>query len=204
VWPGTEFSGHGQGFSLEGNRLRLLSDWKSTDTIQILYVPNADVSFHKGSIASGSVNSNITATTITFAATPTDGTLDTQQNAHAGLMIRLISSGTGLTEERLCTSYVRSTRVATVDLAWATTPSNGTAVVYEVVPQYTRLMKHVVCLRAAIDILAQEGNTKRMQTLNTALQVKVTAMRRYLAQKQGRFPHSGNSDTMDHTESVVY
>jgi hypothetical protein len=204
VWPGTEFSGHGQGFSLEGNNLRLLSDWKSTDTIQILYVPNSDITFHKGTIATGDVNADVTTTTIKFAATPTDGTLDTKKNAYAGYNVRILTSNTGLLEERLCTAYDRSSRIATIDSAWDTEPANGTALTYEVVPQYTRLMKHVICLRAAIDILAQEGNTKRMQTLNTALQVKTTAMRRYLATKNSRFPHSANSNTMDHTESAVY
>lgn len=202
VWPGTEFSGHGQGFSLEGNALRLLSDWKSTETLQILYVPNADVSFHKGTIEADDVGADITTTTIKFAATATDGTLSTTKNAYAGYLVRILTSSTSLLEERLCTSYDRATRIATIDIAWDTEPAGGTAVTYEVVPQYTRLLKHVICLRAAIDVLAQEGNAKRMQTLGAALQVKMSALRRYVSGAQARFPHSANSDTMDNASSL--
>lgn len=193
LWPGSELSGHGHGFTLEGNTLRLLFDWQQTQTIQILYVPNSDVSFHKATVADSATD--ITATTIKFPATVADGALDTRKQAYAGYMLRLLSSTEGRIEERLITDYDNVTRIATIDEAWDTTPT-GT-VVYEVVPQFSRLLKHVVCLRAAIDVLAQEGNSKRMQTLTASYQVKMSALRRYLSQKQGRFPHSLSGDTMD-------
>jgi hypothetical protein len=197
VWPGNEFSGHGQGFTIEGNTLRLLQDWNSTETLQLLYIPNAEVSFHKGSIASGSVANDVTATTLKFAATPTDGELDPRPNSAAGMMIRLLSSSTSLVEERIVTAYAPSTRIATINQAWDSTPAAGTAVVYELVPQFSRTIKHVVCLRAAIDILAQEGNAKRMSTLNAALTVKMAALRRYQGTTVARWMHHANGDTMD-------
>jgi hypothetical protein len=189
VWPGNEFSGHGGGFSIEGNMLRLLSDWKTSETLQILYMPNSDVAFHKGTASA------VTATSITFATTPTDGSLDVRKNAYAGYLVRILSATTGAGEERLVTAYVNSTGVATINTAWDVTPT-GT-IVYEVIPQFSRLLKHIVCLRAAIDVLAQEGNQKRMQTLTAAYQVKMSALRRYQSSQNARFPHSATGDTMD-------
>ena len=197
VWPGNEFSGHGQGYTIEGNTLRLLQDWNSSETLQLLYMPNSDVSFHKGTVASGDVTADVLASSIKFAATVTDGTLDTRPNCYAGYMVRLLSSSSGRVEERIITAYNATTRVATVNQAWDTLPVTGTAVVYEVLPQFSRLLKHVVCLRAAIDILAQEGNAKRMQTLTAAFTVKMSALRRYQSSVLARWMHSASGDTMD-------
>ena len=191
IWPSTEFSFHGRGFSLEGNTLRLLRDWQSSETLQILYVPNSEIYMHKATASSA------TATTIVFPTTVTDGTLDKRPNAYGGYTIRLISSTENIAEERIIRSYDLATRTATVD-AWDTTPT-GT-IVYEAVPQFNRLMKHVVCLRAAMDILAQEGNSKRLQTLLTSYQVKMSALRRDLSTKNERFPHSMNGDTVDNQD----
>lgn len=199
VWPGTEFSFTGRGWVLEGNTIRFLSDWETTVTLQILFMPNTETFMHKGTIASGSVATDVTATTLKFASTVTDGTLDTRPNCYAGYLLRLLSSSTGLVEERIITAYANTTRIATINEAWDSTPGAGTAVVYEVIPQFSRLIRHVVCLRAAIDILAQEGNQKRMQTLGVSYQVKLNALRRYLSSKQARFPHSANGDTVDNS-----
>lgn len=197
-WPGSEFGFNGRGWQLEGNTIRLLSDWNSSQTLQVLFMPNSETFMHKGSVATP-FTTEITATTITFAATPTDGTLDTRPNCYAGYMVRLLSSSTGRVEERIVTAYDNATRIATLNEAWDSTPVTGTAVVYEVIPQFSRLIRHIVCLRAALDILAQEGNQKRMETLSVSYQVKLNALRRYLSSKQARFPHSANGDTVDNS-----
>ncbi len=192
AWPGSYFSPGQEGWKLEGNKLRLLRDWLSTDTIQILYRPSGDGLMHKGNVAE-----DVAASTITFMATPTDGTLDKRPNGLVGMMVRLLGSTEGVIEERLITAYNVTTRVASIDVAWDTTPT-GT-VIYEVVPLFSRLIKDVVCLRTAIDVLSQEGNQKRMQTLMQNYMVKVTAMRRSIESKEARFPHHFDGEGWDNS-----
>lgn len=200
IWPGSEFSFHGRGFTLEGNTLRLVSDWNTADTLQLLYLPNSEVYFHKAEVDNDVTD--ITDTTLKFPTTMLDGTLDTRKNAYGGYMIRILESDQERVEERIITAWDNVTRIATIDEAWDTTPTGD--VVYEVVPQYSRLLKHVVCLRAAMDLLAQEGNAKRMSTLSQPLQVKTAALRRYLSSKNSRFPHKMDGDTSDNLNRGYY
>jgi hypothetical protein len=79
-----------------------------------------------------------------------------------------------------------------------------TPVVYEVLPQYTRLVKHVVILKTALTILSNEGNTTRIRTMTTELQVKMRAMRLIIEKMASRFPHSFNSDTSDNPDRYDY
>jgi len=67
---------------------------------------------------SGTAQTGSTSTTIKLAtgASATD-------DAYNGMYVT-ITSGTGNGQERLITDYVGSTRVATVDTAWTTTPDN--------------------------------------------------------------------------------
>jgi len=191
VWPGSYMNPSGQGWKLEGGMLRLLRDWDSTDTLQLLYVPNAEPLMHKGTAEA------ITDSGLTLMATPTDGTLGMRPNEYVGMLVRALSHDTNVQEERLITAYNEVTRIATMNLDWTTTPT-GT-LVYEVIPIYSRLIKHVIALRAAIDLLAQEGNSARMATLNQNYMIKISAMRRAAAKKEGRFPHHFDGDTWDNT-----
>jgi hypothetical protein len=189
VWPASHFNPGGRGWVLEGNVLRLHRNWNSTDTLELMYMPNSEPLMHKGT-AEG-----VTASTVTLMATPTDGTLGTRPNEYVGMLCRIISSDTNLQEERLITGYVVSTRIATLAKDWDTTPT-GT-LVYEVVPIYSRMIKHLVALRASIDLLSQEGNSQRMSTLSTNYAVKMSAMRRQVSKMEGRFPHHFDGDTYD-------
>lgn len=204
IWPGSEFSFHQHGFAIEGNTIRLIANWNESETLQLLFIPNSETFMHKGTIASASVAADVTATTIKFAAVPTDGTLDTRPNCYAGYMVKLLSSSTGRVEERIITAYDQATRIATINEAWDSTPAAGTDVVYEVVPQFSRLIRQAVCLRAALDILGQEGNSKRMQTLTPIFQTKISAIRRFLSTKSARFPHSADGDTVDNSARGYY
>lgn len=191
VWPGSHFNPGGHGWKLEGNTIRLLRDWDSTDTLQLMYHPNAESAMHKATA------STVGDTSVTFPSSVTDGTLGLRPNEYAGMLIRILSSTQNIQEERVCTAYDVATRVATINKAWDTTPT-GT-VVYEVVPIYSRLIKHVVALRTAIDLLSQEGNSQRMATLNQNYAIKLSAMRRALSKMEGRFPHHFDGDTWDNT-----
>jgi hypothetical protein len=189
AWPGSHFNPGGHGWKLEGNTIRLLRDWDSTDTLQLMYHPNAESAMHKAQASA------VGDTSVTFPSSVTDGTLGLRPNEYAGMLIRILSSTQNIQEERVCTAYNVATRVATINKAWDTTPT-GT-VVYEVVPIYSRLIKHVVALRTAIDLLSQEGNSQRMATLNQNYAIKLSAMRRALSKMEGRFPHHFDGDTWD-------
>jgi hypothetical protein len=191
VWPGSHMNPGGHGWKLEGNVLRLLRDWDSTDTLELMYYPNSEPAMHKATASA------IDATTVTFPSSVTDGTLGLRPNEYVGMIIRILSSTQNYQEERLITAYDVTTKIATVAKAWDTTPT-GT-VVYEVVPIFSRTIKHVVALRAAIDLLSQEGNSQRMATLNQNYAIKLSAMRRQLSKMEGRFPHHFDGDTWDNT-----
>ena len=75
---------------------------------------------------------------------------------------------------------------------------------YEVVPIYSRMIKHVVALRSSIDLLSQEGNTKRMKSLSANYAVKMSAMRRQIVKKEGRFPHHFDGETWDNMARYGY
>jgi hypothetical protein len=136
-----------------------------------------------------------TGNQLTFASSVTDGTLDTRENAYAGYMLRVLSDDNTIVQERIITAYDNTTRVAT--LSEALSPLGLGTLTYEVVPQYSRLLRQVVSLRAAIDLLANEGNAKRIQTLTASYVVKMSALRRHLSKKESRFP--GHADGDDET-----
>ncbi len=191
VWPGSHMNPGGHGWKLEGNVLRLLRDWDSTDSLELMYIPNSEPAMHKATASA------IDATTVTFPSSVTDGSLGQRPNEYVGMLLRILSSDQNYVEERMITAYNVTTRIATVAKAWDTTPT-GT-VVYEVVPIYSRTIKHVVALRTAIDILSNEGNSQRMATLNQNYAIKLSAMRRQLNKMEGRFPHHFDGDTWDNT-----
>jgi hypothetical protein len=279
--PGSYYNFSGYGFKLEGNSIRLLRDWKESESLELLFVPNGEVYMHKatgvptgslvnttykwtasgagtneyyceldgggdpslseptqvnlggssategtlGSLAAGTWGygdndtlgystvyvrlsggtdpdagaiHNVqtgTGNQLTFASSVTDGTLDTRENAYAGYMLRVLSDDNTIVQERIITAYSNTTRVAT--LSEPLSPLGLGTLTYEVVPQYSRLLRQVVSLRAAIDLLANEGNAKRIQTLTAAYAVKMSALRRHLSKKESRFPGHMDGDTED-------
>lgn len=195
-YPGSHHDPSGCGWKIEGNTLRLLRDFNSTNTLELMYTPNAEPLIHKGTAEAEA------ATTITLMAVPTDGTLGTRPNEYVGMTLRILSSTEKIKEERVITAYDVETRIATVHKAWDTTPT-GT-VLYEVVPVFGRLVKHVCALRAAIDLLANEGNSQRMATLERNYLLKMSAMRRAISKKEGRFPHHFDGDTWDNTNRLGF
>lgn len=56
AWPDSHFSGHQSGWVIEGNVFRLLNDWQSSDTLEILFVPQGEPLLHYGTgVPSGSI-----------------------------------------------------------------------------------------------------------------------------------------------------
>ncbi len=195
VWelgPTNEFSFSGYGFTVEDNILRFGTTQVVSQTLQVLYMPNSDVSIHTATAASGTVS------TIVFPATPTAGALDIREHSYAGYVIRTLS-GTGAGQERVAESYDAATRTAVPRPDWTTAPDGTT--VYEVLPQYSRLIKHVVVLYAALDILSNEANTQRRKEVEGQLLRKMTALRNVIGKKVNRFGTRGPGwDTNDNTD----
>jgi hypothetical protein len=189
VWTDNHWSSHQSGFVIEHNEFRLLTDWRSTDVLQILYVPNGESLMHKATATSAA------ASTIIFPSSVTDGTLDTRANAYAGYLVRILSDTTGYVQERIINTYDNVTRTATVTTAWSPLPT-GT-IVYEVMPSYSNIIKHCVCQQAAMDVLGNEGNNKRLQTLTSRYLVKIRALRQMIGKKSSRFGGHALGDTSD-------
>jgi hypothetical protein len=192
VWADNHWSSHQSGFVIEHNEFRLLTDWRSTDILEILYVPNGEAYMHKGTAQSA------TAGTITLATAVTDGTMDTRANAYAGYLCRVLSDTTKYVQERIIDSYVNTTKVATLTTDWSPTPT-GT-IVYEVLPTYSNIIKHAVCMQAAMDILGNEGNSKRMQLIERRYLVKIRALRQMITKKSSRFGGHMLGDTSDNDD----
>jgi len=192
LWPSNEFTFSSYGFTVEGNVLRFGSPQVTTQTLQVLYMPNSEVAIHTATAVAGST------TTIEFPASPTEGVLDIRPHGYAGYMVRLLD-GTGEGQERVVESYNATTRVATVRPAWTTAP-NATSI-YEALPQYSRLIKHVVVLYAALDVLAGEAKSTRRAEIERVLQRKMTALRNTLGKKVNRFGTRGPGvDTIDNSD----
>jgi hypothetical protein len=192
VWPSNPYTFRGDGFTVEGNILRFQHLNLTAETLEILYVAAGDVSIHTGTAGAGAVDS------ITFPASPTDGTLDIRPHAYAGYTVRTLS-GVGAGQERIVSAYDVATRIATVRPNWTTAPDNTT--VYEVLPQYSRLIKHVVACYASLDVLANEAKSTRRAEIERQLQRKMSALKMMLAKKVHRFGTQGPGvDTHDNTD----
>lgn len=195
AYSDNHWSGHQSGFVIEGNVFRLLNDWRSSDTLQILFVPLGEPLLHYGTADASAEDGS----TLTLAGTPTDGTLDTRADAYAGYILRVLSSTESdedYIQERTITAYDHITRVATVSPVFNPTLEDGT-LTYEVIPAYSGLLKHVVCMQVALDILGIEGNKKRMETMGQRFAVKMRALKLLVSKKSGRYPGHMLGDTSD-------
>ena len=192
VWPTNEYTFRGDGFTVEGNILRFKHLNLTAETLEVLYVAAGDVSIHTATASAGTTGS------ITFPASPTDGILDIRPHAYAGYLVRTLS-GTGAGQERIASAYASATRVATVRPDWTTAPDATT--VYEVLPQYSRLIKHVVADYATLDVLSNETKSKAREETERRLQRKMSALKMMLAKKVHRFGTQGPGvDTYDNTD----
>jgi hypothetical protein len=192
VWPTNEYTFRGDGWTVEGNILRFHHLNVNAETLEILYIAGGDVSIHTATASAGA------ASTITFPASPTDGSLDTRPDAYAGYIVRTLS-GTGAGQERIVSAYDSATRIATVRPAWTTAPDATT--VYEVLPQYSRLIKHVIALYASLDVLGNETRIEARKEIELQLQRKMSALKLTLAKKVRRFGTQGPGvDTYDNTD----
>lgn len=196
VWSDNHWSSHQSGFVIEYNEFRLLTDWRSNDILEMLYVPNGESFMHKATASS------VGANTIIFPSSVTDGTLDTRANAYAGYLVRILSDTTGYVQEKVIDTYDNVIRKATLTTDWNPLPT-GT-IVYEVLPTFSNIIKHCVCLQAAMDVLSNEGNEKRLKTVTGRYLVKIRALRQMITKKSSRFPGHAIGDTSDNDQRGDY
>ena len=199
-WPGNDLDFSGQGFTIRGNTLHFTRDRNSTETLNLLFIPNGEAYLHKGEAQAA------TASTITLDTSPDDGTLDTRANVYVGSMVRVLSDDNGYVQERIITAYDNTTLVATVTPDFSPTPA-GTppvTIVYEVLPQYSSMVRKAVVLIATLEVLASEANSKRYTIIERQLQRTLSSLRSFLASKQARFPGHAGGWRSDNPNIVPY
>jgi hypothetical protein len=175
--------------AIEGNTIRLLRDWNDSETLEVLYVPNAETLIHDGSTSSA------TPSTIVLDESPTTGSLDTRANAYEGYLVRVLTSTEGYVQERYISGYDNTTRTATVNVDFDPDPT-GT-LTYEVLPAYSNMVKEVVILKVARSILSGESDPQRRHLLTRELQEKVRTLRMSVQHRIARFPNHFIGDTGD-------
>lgn len=94
------------------------------------------------------------ASTITLASSPTVGSTSGLDDYYNGSEIEIVS-GTGAGQVRRISDYVGSTRVATVDTAWDTTPT--AASVYSLLPPFGMEARNAILYGAAANLVAADG-----------------------------------------------
>jgi len=128
--------------------------------------------------------------------------LDTRANVYVGSMVRVLSDDNGYVQERIITAYDNTTLVAGITPNFGPTPT-GT-IVYEVLPQYSSMVRKAVVLIATLEVLASEANSKRYTIIERQLQRTLSSLRSFLAGKQARFPGSLSGWRSDNPNIVPY
>lgn len=160
--PASRWNPSGPGYTIEGDILVFTPIPQFTDTLQILFVPKATARLHDGTAGT------VAASSIILAASPTTGTLDLRPQAYAGSIVRILNAGNAAAvgQQRIITSYDNSTRTATINPAWTTTPT-GT-VTYEIAPLIWEPYDTIMAVYAARLMHTTEGDAQRINTINTA------------------------------------
>lgn len=111
-------------------------------TIRVWY-PKRPVPLFYGTVSSGTSN------TIVFPSSPTAGELIPENDIYNGMLLKLNDG-----QVREITDYVASTRTATVDVAWGTTPTNANTVslVSPIFPRFQELLHLGASLRLKIGL----------------------------------------------------
>lgn len=189
----------GPNITLEGRLLRLDPKWQGgTETVEVLYVPNGDFRMHYGAAAA------IDAGSVTLAASPTLGTLDTRENCYAGAVVRIVASDQGYIQERQITAYDRETRIATVEPDFSPLPtSNGVAITYEIVPSYLYFIERIAALHVSRDVLSFQGNAKKVGLVLDLYNRSLRTARMQLSRMQNIIGEHFNHETGRDASSIA-
>ncbi len=194
----------GFGMKIEGNTLRLGRRWTAGDTLRLEYIPGGEIAPIAGEWTAPITYSG---RSVTLPSTVANGNLETRENGYAGMFLRtIIPDGTApvaddpktIQQERLITAYDPVTRVLTL----ATDQNPDITFVageleFEVVPVLHNILDQLVALRAAMDILAGEGEAKRRTTLISEYRLKLRAMRQEVSAVAGRRARQFEGDVVE-------
>ena len=126
-------------YSIFGNKLIFTPGKNLSGHVRVWFTSYIPSTHYGTAAAAGS-------STLTLASTPTVGLREYGDNIYEGMFLG-IYSGTGVGQIREITQYVESTRVATVDKAWDTTP---TGAVYSILTPIPEQMAELLALGASI------------------------------------------------------
>jgi hypothetical protein len=150
----------GRGIWIEGNILKVQQQVLTVDEeLVIEYIPAKTAKLHNGTFTVDS-----TGKIVTLDSTPSAGSLDTNLNAYAGMIFRVLDSddsGYEYVQEQPITSYDRTNYQATLPVA-LNPNHNGQAGphYYEIAPPIHNGLDHVVSLYLARWILLIEGDPR--------------------------------------------
>ncbi len=186
----------GPGFTIEGNTVRFSPPWKTSDTLQLEFIPTGGIEIHTGD------TTTYDATSVTLSSSPTLGTLDKRENAYAGSILRALVAASDSSfpiQDRTITNYDAATRVATVNPAFSPEVPAATTLTYEVVPMIGRLMEDVVTYYAATLVLSGEGDPDRVAMLEKKYAELVRAIKLRLVNIENRVGDRFEHDTPENS-----
>lgn len=175
----------GPGFQVLGPTLRISPTWSSGETMRLTYLPSGEVPPHDGTgeLTATDDGTDVTACTAMTINTVVTGTLDTRENAYAGMVFRLLTEGSGkwgestgdtavIVQERMITAYDPLTKVITFSPGldplpeWSGTSFTDGSCTYEVVPLHMKIVEEALALRIARKMAHVTGDMDRGQALN--------------------------------------
>ena len=183
LWSRGELHPSGKGWRVEEDTLFVAEDeLQESNYVRVHYAPNGCAALHEGTAAAVAAD----GTTITLAAAPTIGELDTHPHAYAGSRVRVLTASTNnYVQERHVKSYDHVTRVATLVEPYSPIPS-GATITYEVCPVTNQVMDRVIWLHAVLDVLAVEDEPRRYKLIKDRLANALRELRLHYAQRDSQ------------------
>jgi hypothetical protein len=164
----SRFNEAGRDVWIEGSTLKIQTTGfpPTGSEVQVEYIPDGTPR-----LINGTCTINADGDEVTFGATPNQGTLDTHYNAYAGSVLRIFNvTGSVVTgnfmQERVISSYERTTRVATLDLAVSPVPTTDDgSIFYEIAPAIHYGLDGILAIYTAWTVAGIEGAPKRAKSI---------------------------------------
>jgi len=149
AYPRSQFHAMNQGWSLDGNQLRIFPRPASGLTVYVQYLSNGDIYPHYST--GGTLDA--TKTILTLDSTPNLGQMDQRVNAYAGQVLRILPSNVAAAvEERVIESSEVTAGVWTATVRTAFTQTSAGTVTYEIAPAGSQPLYEAVATRSALKL----------------------------------------------------
>jgi hypothetical protein len=122
----------------------------------------------------GTCGATVSSTTFTLPTTPTEGEVVVQDDYYIGMKVYFGG------QIRRITDYVASTKVATIDAAWATNPTASTSTVEIIAPLPNRYLDLAVMMATRAIRIAHDDP---IQELDYIIKEKLKAMKLRMSRK---------------------